>query len=63
MSWGGYPEEDPELLRERQEQEERAYFERRQEDDQVQQHWVHFFSLDGWIDRLYDAFIREHGDH
>jgi len=63
MTWTGYPEEDPELLRERQEYEEReAYEERRRQDEEEQAYYEHYFSLDGWIDRMYDEFIKMYGD-
>lgn len=63
MTWTGYPEEDPEVLREHQEYEERqAYEERRQEDAELEAYYEHYFSLDGWIDRMYDEFMAKYGD-
>lgn len=41
--------------------EVRAYEERRREDDELQKYYVHYFSFDGWIDRMCDEFMKEHG--
>jgi hypothetical protein len=42
--------------------EEQAYEERRREDVELQNYYEHFFSLDGWIDRMYDEFMKKYGN-
>lgn len=68
MSWNGYPEEDPSLLDAQWEaDQERAYAELRRENAEkelaeMEKYYEHYFSIDGWIDRMYDELIKSYGD-
>jgi len=61
MNWDGYPEEDPDLLRERQEYEEiQAYEFRRWQEEAKQAYYEYYFTPEAWIDRFYDEFRKKY---
>ena len=57
MSWSEQDEQD-EYERHR---EAQAYEERRAEADQMHAYYEHYWSLDGWIDRLHDEILKRYG--
>lgn len=60
MAWG-IGSEDIEREEYERRCEERIYEERREEDAQLEAYYEYYFSPDGWIDRLYDTFVKEYG--